>query len=366
MTAPDEVPTEVGSGANSGARAEHPRRANAEEPAGERRERCSDAARLRGDPLIGTAPPATRWLLVEQDGGWGREALTSLDAPASVRSHLERALSESGARLQLVRRPGRRSPVEAAGPRRWFVVDVHPAGVVADGTLDEGWAAVTSALHTPPAELPAVEAEQACPPADNIRRGLSGGLGPAREAAPARRFILVCTNGRHDVCCAVRGRPVAAALATMWPDDVWECTHTGGDRFAGNVVVLPDGVVYGSLDPGSAMTVIDAHSAGRLTCGVLGDHLRGFVGFRATEQAARAALAPRLAELDVTPWERERLRVENARDGSGWICKATLDGAPFATVTGHDEIRPAQHLTCSATAVSRARVPVVDAVKTAR
>src|SRR3712207_7671633 len=30
----------------------------------------------RGDSLVATAPPAQRWLLVEQPGPWGQEALT--------------------------------------------------------------------------------------------------------------------------------------------------------------------------------------------------------------------------------------------------------------------------------------------------
>ena len=65
--------------------------------------------------------------------------------------------------------------------------------------------------------------------------------------------MLVCTHGVHDTCCAIRGRPVAAALAAEWPGQVWECSHVGGDRFAPNVVVLPDGFYYGNLDPESAV-----------------------------------------------------------------------------------------------------------------
>ena len=52
---------------------------------------------------------------------------------------------------------------------------------------------------------------------------------PALEPEP---MLLVCTHGVHDTCCAVRGRPVAAALARRWPEATWECSHVGGDRFA--------------------------------------------------------------------------------------------------------------------------------------
>ncbi|WP_153397004.1 hypothetical protein [Ornithinicoccus halotolerans] len=46
--------------------------------------RCSDAARERGDAMVGTAPPARRWLLLEQPKGWalnawGRDLATALE-----------------------------------------------------------------------------------------------------------------------------------------------------------------------------------------------------------------------------------------------------------------------------------------------
>ena len=61
-------------------------------------------------------------------------------------------------------------------------------------------------------------------------------------------FFLVCTHGRHDTCCAVEGRPVAAALESARPGAVWECSHVGGDRFAANVVAMPHGIYYGQVE----------------------------------------------------------------------------------------------------------------------
>jgi len=92
----------------------------------------------------------------------------------------------------------------------------------------------------------------------------------------------VCTHGVHDVCCALRGRPVAAAVASRWPDLVWECSHIGGDRFASNIVVLPDGFYYGNLDPDSALATVDAHIAGV----VRPEYLRGMARHLPPVQAA--------------------------------------------------------------------------------
>ena len=46
--------------------------------------RCALAALLRGDPMAGTAAPAGGFLLVEQPGGWGRQALTCSRLDAEV------------------------------------------------------------------------------------------------------------------------------------------------------------------------------------------------------------------------------------------------------------------------------------------
>ncbi|MCO5311181.1 MAG: hypothetical protein M9891_18215 [Austwickia sp.] len=307
------------------------------------RPRCSDAARDRGDPLIGTAPPARRWLLIEQSAGWGRDALESLAGlPIPDRAELRRGLESVGARLQLVRRPGARPSDHRAdgADRRWAVVDTGPPAGQVWGTLAQGWAAVFSALANP---VP---------------------------AGPGEPILLVCTNGRHDVCCAVRGRPVAAALAAEQPDAVWETTHTGGDRFAANMIVLPDGACYGGLDPGVAADVVAAHRRGVPDVA----HLRGVTGRSPQDQVALLAVAP---ELGVFPWDRARLTARPRRAGSeaaaparaqarragGWSREILLDGRLAAVVHGHNEIRRAELLTCAATAPSRAAVPIVDHVE---
>ena len=59
----------------------------------------------------------------------------------------------------------------------------------------------------------------------------------------------MCTNARRDVCCAVRGRPVALEAAAARPGQVWECSHTGGHRFAPTAVVLPHGQTWARLTP---------------------------------------------------------------------------------------------------------------------
>jgi hypothetical protein len=72
----------------------------------------------------------------------------------------------------------------------------------------------------------------------------------------------VCTNGRRDVCCAVKGRPVALGAAAAHPGRVWEVTHTSGHRFAPTAVLLPAGTLHGRLDVTGAVDLLRAAESG--------------------------------------------------------------------------------------------------------
>jgi hypothetical protein len=214
--------------------------------------RCSVGARLRGDPMAGTAAPAAGFLLLEQPGGWGRQALTSsrLD-PAVGRAVSVRAIAQ-GLRVLLIRRPGRRPPPDR---RAWAVVTSRPGREVSwwgeFGADDE--------LLTLP---------------------LDGSAGsPSYDP-----FFLVCAHGRHDTCCAIEGRPVAAALDAVRPGAVWECSHVGGDRFAANVVAMPHGVYYGQVEMARAEELVAAHERGD----IVPDLLRGRSTMAPAAQAAAA------------------------------------------------------------------------------
>lgn len=313
--------------------------------------RCAEAARQRRDPLLGTAPPARRWLLVEQPSGWGRDSLDSLAETPDVRARVARALTEAGARLQLIRRPASRGAdsgtrgADAASARRWYVVTTGRADAVA-GSLREGWAGALTALEAPSSAEPS-----------------------EREAGP---LVLVCTNGRHDPCCAIEGRPVAAALAAEYPQRTWETTHLGGDRFAANLLVLPEGALYGGVSRGTAVDVLAAHLRGQPRW----DALRGVAGFSPHEQVAVVQAA---RALDRTPWDsrwgvdaeaggvpgaahQTTTGVPGAAHHATWARTVRYDDRPVAHVVGHDETRAPERLTCSAARPSTARVPVVDRV----
>ena len=127
--------------------------------------------------------------------------------------------------------------------------------------------------------------------------------------------ILVCTHGQHDHCCAVRGRPVGRALSERWPELVWECSHVGGDRFAANVVVAPDGVYYGGLDAESSVATVEEHLAGRIHA----EYLRGYTDLFPSQQAAVAAALRRFGPAG----RNDYVVAATSRDGDHWRIRIT-------------------------------------------
>jgi hypothetical protein len=226
---------------------------------GRRRERCATRADARGDHMLGTAFPAARLLLVEQPFPWGFEGLrTSRFDPAAALAVEARARAE-GVRVQAIRRPGRGTH---RVHRRWALVDTRDAArTIRWGTFHDD------------AEL--------------LELPLDGSLG---EPDPEPLY-LVCTHGKHDPCCALRGRPVTAALAELRRDHVWQASHLGGCRFAPTVLVLPLGLMYGRVPPEAAPALVAAAESEE----VLAPLLRGRIGMPPAAQAAVAFAHEQLA-----------------------------------------------------------------------
>jgi hypothetical protein len=87
---------------------------------------------------------------------------------------------------------------------------------------------------------------------------------PVPGTPEAEPIYLVCTHGRHDICCADRGRPLYRAMSEARPARAWEVSHIGGDRFAGNLLALPRGDYFGRLEPEDAVPLVAGYEEGRL------------------------------------------------------------------------------------------------------
>jgi len=251
---------------------------------------CSDGARARQDSLVGTGSHGDRWFLVENQAGWGRHALLDPPFDAALGRALVHRVEGAGIRPLAIRRPGRRSAQDGT---RWALVDSRP------GRESVRWGRV-----------------------DRVEELLDVPLDGSAGVPSDRPVFAVCAHGRHDRCCAVRGRSVAARLAEAYPEETWECSHLGGDRFAGTMVLLPHGLYYGWVDDGDAVAVADAYLDGR----VVPELLRGRSSYSHPVQAAQH-FARTSDLLEAYPPLRED------RTDDGWsVVLAGVDGPLTVTL----------------------------------
>jgi hypothetical protein len=153
-------------------------------------------------------------------------------------------------------------------------------------------------------------------------------------------LLLVCTHGKHDRCCARQGRPLYQALAELLPPHwVWQSSHIGGDRFAGNLVVLPQGLYYGRVAPTEAQGLLDDLHDGRVTS----DRYRGRSCYGFAVQAAERAVREATGELGI-----DGVRfVDNSADGDRSLVRLRARGREFEVEVTSREDTP-RFLTCNA------------------
>lgn len=257
--------------------------------------RCAVGSEARHESLMGSASTVTRFLLVEDPGPWGVEALRDARMPAPVKQQLAARARKHRVRLLLIRRHGRSRPRGL----RCFAVSA---------AADDPWVQTTTMDD-------AVEV---------LGLDLAGFDSPDRLGIPAYdgSLFLVCTHGRHDPCCAERGRPLARALSRSHPEQTWECSHIGGDRFAGNLVILPRGLYYGRVDAVSGPRIAAANERGLLDLA----HLRGRVTSGFAAQAAEWYLR---AKLDLEGLDDVRLLHHAVRDELAETVFAVADGTTW-------------------------------------
>lgn len=288
--------------------------------------RCSLASASVGEPVAGSAPRARAWLVLEQPGPYGFSATTESHLPEPVRAALGALPKDSGTTVLLARAVGQHADVPGSshGSRRFWFAHVAPGAVVMRaGVLDD--------------------AELLRPDLVDVVRGAAAGRLPDWGHESDELLMLVCTNSRRDLCCALEGRPLAAALAAdpATASSVLETSHLGGHRFAPTALLLPTGHAFGRLDPAAARDVLLSAAEGRLAAI---DHHRGRTALAQPLQVAedavrRAAGVSGLDDLDVLGvgdgvaapvdlrWSGELAEVRHV-DGRRWRVPVHLEPLP--------------------------------------
>lgn len=221
---------------------------------------CSE--QNQASSMLGTAEQVDAWLLLEYKPSWPGKAITEGGLTAETQAWLVRTeaqFAQLGLRLrpQLVRQPEldhdvTRLLLSAGGQTFEF------SGSGYDFLLDLDLAALVQT---------------------RLLRG------PSNPVAAPRYFV--CTNGKRDICCARFGLPLYQRLRALVGNRVWQVTHLGGHRFAPNVLVTPQNVMYGRVQPEQAEAFVEQVEQRLIDF----THLRGRTKYPKVVQAAEGMLA---------------------------------------------------------------------------
>lgn len=215
---------------------------------------CSTLSSEAQEPLFGSAPEKTVWLLLEYTQPWGAKAFPESTLAEPVKAHITAYLdSNPAANILFIRQPGPRrkdmafyiAVAEAQNPRLYeFKLYDY------DDLLSLDFASIVRGEH--PQHLD------------------DGSL------------FLVCTNSKRDKCCAKLGIGIFKELRHHAAERAWQCSHLGGHRFAPTSLFLPHGICYGRMEPANVEAVVEGHNASQL----LLENLRGRVYYDKPTQAA--------------------------------------------------------------------------------
>lgn len=216
--------------------------------------RCSD---VTGEPLPGSAKQQRVYVILEWPHGWSRDILDGGVFGEDLTARLKAKLGDDVG-LQLIRQSGREG--RSVEKHHLYLVFVDEARM----------------------ELLMVDAPEAILDLDLTGPDLNDA---ERVDDP---LVLVCTHGKRDVCCALKGRPFAAELAERHPGKVvWETSHTKGHRFAPSILLMPWGYSYGRLNGEAGDSLVKAAKLGEYFHP--GNRGRGLYGQRG--QVAELAVA---------------------------------------------------------------------------
>jgi hypothetical protein len=283
---------------------------------------CADVSGDASESLAATASRIDRWLLVEYRGLWDRDVLGGSLLSAPLKEHLRDQLTRLGhARLLFVKRPERRSHSR----RMLFLGSSRPG--------KESLYSLEFEHHDDLLEY------------DFAAALLDGGTPGVPVDHP---LFVVCTHGKRDRCCAKYGRPLYDSLkGKVDPAWVWQSTHVGGDRFAGNVVVLPEGLYYGRVEDEDLDPLLSAHRDGSVYL----DLYRGRSTYTFVVQAAERALRDETGLLGIKDVMLERVE----RRGEGWRVFLRADGRRRKVDVEAELSTEAVYLTCGSLTPQRAR-----------
>ncbi len=248
---------------------------------------CSEGSLEIDEPVLGSAPETKDWLLLEYPEPFGNKALNESSIPEAVKAHLNEYLDGVPfSRLLLIKNKDSKTSTA----RTLYSIDTTG--------------------HTPKTYRHTFEKYE-----DLLTLDLANL--PAEESG--EKFLLVCTNGKRDKCCAKYGLAVYQEIERGGGIPVWETSHLGQHRLGPNALAFPHGIYYGRLTPDRAAGFVENILNDQISL----DFLRGRASYTKPEQAAEGLLREKLNNTDI-----DSLHLINSLelDNGGWEALFDLAG----------------------------------------
>jgi hypothetical protein len=291
---------------------------------------CAAVSTANAESQAATASRIDGWILLEYRALWDRDVLGRSLLSDGLKSHLREQLHElRPSRLLFLKQPERRSygrrfvsfGTSKPGAERFYRLEVDHLEELRD--FDFAAALAGNGAPGVPVDHP---------------------------------LLAVCTHGKRDRCCAKNGQPLYDALRReTYSDWVWQSTHVGGDRFAGNVVVFPEALYYGRVSPDAAGALLGAHAERRIDL----ERYRGRAAYTFPVQAAEHGIreAESLLGIDELAFAgcrsngedawRVRFRGAGGADYEVDVTAELADEPVYCTCSAAEPIRP-RHYRASA------------------
>ena len=285
---------------------------------------CAEESRVLEETLAGTFKPADTFFLIESNlpdyGGWSGSIVKAASSAGEFAPYLMHLQRTPRAKILFIRRP------QGDGKNFFIALTNQDEPKIYHAELDD----YADLLGLDIASL----TEESAP-------RLNG-----REMTEIDELYTVCTNGRHDPCCAAYGAPVYQGLTQHAGEDrVWQTTHIGGHRMAATLIAFPQGIVYGHVDPHDVESLVMNHRAGY----ILTHKYRGrgcYAGHALDEAAHLAAGAAEAVIREVArKYGVDDLRLTDVidqRDGQRRVSFRAGNGGMFTAEVGTRMSAPRQ------------------------
>lgn len=201
---------------------------------------CFEHSINANEDMFATSPRTHLWILLEYNDSWEEKAFNTCKIDSEVKNHIRAfAGTEPKSRIQLIKNPNNHDGANI----RLYVVITRPG----ETNLYE----FTLSSYEDILDI-------------DFEKSL-------KEKTPITKYlILICTHGSYDECCSKYGLEIFNHLNGIQSDyEIWQTTHVGGHRFAANIVILPDGIFYGRVNPDNIDSIIETHSKNNLKLNTL-------------------------------------------------------------------------------------------------